>query len=227
MKFLTDNFGTPGFYLPQRKGSGSGTPDVILIQGFGNSSRAMNSVRKHLSQEGLNAAAAPLGGLFGYLQTRGIKTGGRRLEQYLSTLPDGHRPWLVAHSIGGIIARWAIQEEGAGRFVRGLITIGTPHRGTPAAIAGLFVGLGVLSSAPYQMVPLSPAIRRLNQAPWPEDVSLLSIVSKRDPLCIHPFGMVPFADDNQVRCQVMRGLRHTEMLRDPEVLAAVMGEIRG
>ena len=143
MRFLTDNFGTPSFYLPQRRQEG--TPDVVLIQGFGTSPRAMNPVRDHLSGKGLTGAAAPLGGLFGYLQTRGIKTAGRRLEQYLSTLPDGHRPYLVAHSIGGIIARWAIQEEGAGRFIRGLITIGTPHRGTPAAVAGLFVGLGVIS----------------------------------------------------------------------------------
>ena len=225
MKFLTDNFGTPSFFLPQRTDRSS-RPDVVFVQGFGTSSRAMNAVRDHLAQEGTSSAVAPLGGLFGYLQTRGIKTAGRRLEEYLAALPDGHKPWLIAHSIGGIIARWAIQQEGAGRRIRGLITIGTPHKGTPAALAGLAVGLGTFSVAPYQMAPLSPTIRRLNKAPWPQDIPLLSIVSTRDPLCIHPFGLVPFADEKQVRCQVLSGLRHTQMLSDPEVLAMVAAEVR-
>jgi len=226
MKFITDNLGTPAFYMPTRRRQRSRAPDVVFIQGFGNSPRAMNSVRDHLVGEGLSCEVAPLGGLFGYLQTRGIKTAGRRKEDYLAALPRGHKPWLVAHSIGGIISRWAIQQEGAGRRIRGLITIGTPHKGTPAALAGLAVGLGTFSVAPYQMAPLSPTIRRLNKAPWPQDIPLLSIVSKRDPLCIHPFGLVPFADEKQVRCHVLSGLRHTQMLSDPEVLAMVTAEVR-
>lgn len=41
---------------------------------------------------------------------------------------------IVAHSLGGLDARWALARGSADR-VRALVTIGTPHRGTPIADA--------------------------------------------------------------------------------------------
>ena len=41
---------------------------------------------------------------------------------------------IVAHSLGGLDARWAIARGGCDR-VRALVTIGTPHRGSPIADA--------------------------------------------------------------------------------------------
>jgi alpha-tubulin suppressor-like RCC1 family protein/pimeloyl-ACP methyl ester carboxylesterase len=43
---------------------------------------------------------------------------------------------LVGHSMGGLVARRAAQLDGSGR-VRGVVTLGTPHRGTPLAGARL------------------------------------------------------------------------------------------
>ncbi|HNT35643.1 MAG TPA: DUF1566 domain-containing protein, partial [bacterium] len=36
---------------------------------------------------------------------------------------------IVAHSMGGLVARWAIEQEGLSHNVRSLVTLGTPHRG--------------------------------------------------------------------------------------------------
>ena len=43
---------------------------------------------------------------------------------------------VIAHSMGGIDARYAIAKLGAGTRIASLVTIGTPHRGTPLADLG-------------------------------------------------------------------------------------------
>ncbi len=43
---------------------------------------------------------------------------------------------LVAHSMGGLDARYALAHLGLGEWVASLTTIGTPHRGTPVADHG-------------------------------------------------------------------------------------------
>ncbi len=48
---------------------------------------------------------------------------------------DARRVNLVAHSMGGLDARYAIARLGLDRKVASLVTIGTPHRGTPLADA--------------------------------------------------------------------------------------------
>jgi len=40
---------------------------------------------------------------------------------------------IIAHSLGGLDARYALSRLGLAKRVRALVTIGTPHRGTPLA----------------------------------------------------------------------------------------------
>lgn len=49
---------------------------------------------------------------------------------------DARRVNIIAHSMGGLDARYAITKLGLGDKVASLITIGTPHRGTPLADLG-------------------------------------------------------------------------------------------
>ncbi len=49
---------------------------------------------------------------------------------------DARRVNVVGHSMGGLDARWAIARLGMDRKAVSLVTIGTPHRGTPLADAG-------------------------------------------------------------------------------------------
>ena len=49
---------------------------------------------------------------------------------------DAERVHVVAHSMGGLDARWAIAHLGLDAKIASLTTIGTPHRGTPLADAG-------------------------------------------------------------------------------------------
>ncbi len=58
------------------------------------------------------------------------------LADYVEALP-ARKVNLVAHSMGGLDARYAIAHLGLARRVASLTTIGTPHRGTPVADLGL------------------------------------------------------------------------------------------
>lgn len=56
----------------------------------------------------------------------------RRLAAYLDSL--GSQPcYLIGHSRGGLDARYVAAKEDPARRIRGVVTIGTPHRGTPLA----------------------------------------------------------------------------------------------
>jgi Lecithin:cholesterol acyltransferase len=59
--------------------------------------------------------------------------------------PDGDRPArvvLVAHSMGGLLARHACQDGGLGELVRATVTVGTPFFGAPKAVLLLGQGRG-------------------------------------------------------------------------------------
>jgi len=214
-------------YLPTSQWRPHLPPDVVLLQGFATGPRAMTPLCRALEARGLVCAVPRLRRRSGYLQLGTVGFAGRELAAYLDSLPEGVQPWIVGHSIGGVIARQAIQLEGAADRVAGLVTIGAPHRGTPAALAGLAVGLGILSPTPFNMLPLAPTIRRMNRAEWPGSVPLLSIVSWSDLFCPPPFGSLPFEDGNRVRTHKLSGHGHTDLLRSPEVEALVAGMILG
>jgi triacylglycerol lipase len=55
-----------------------------------------------------------------------------RLAAYIRALPE-ERVNIVAHSMGGLDARWAIARLDLGDKVASLVTIGTPHHGSPLA----------------------------------------------------------------------------------------------
>jgi triacylglycerol lipase len=56
----------------------------------------------------------------------------RELVAAIEALPHD-RIDLIAHSLGGLDARFALSHLGLARRVRSLVTVGTPHRGTPLA----------------------------------------------------------------------------------------------
>lgn len=110
---------------------------------------------------------------------------------------------LVAHSMGGLDARYLITHLDADHRVRSLVTVATPHRGTSVAtwilesgalVPGLIRRLG--SSA---LRDLTPSARAANPIPDRPDVAYASYACYRPvtelPLWLRPFGRV-IPDDN-------------------------------
>ncbi len=77
------------------------------------------------------------------------------LAACIRALPD-RRVNVIAHSMGGLDARYAIARLGIGSRVASLTTIGTPHLGTPLADLGTGVGkrLGVMATLERLGIPV-------------------------------------------------------------------------
>jgi triacylglycerol lipase len=75
----------------------------------------------------------------------GVARRAEQLARRLESLP-AKRVNLVAHSMGGLDARYAIARLGLAPRVASLVTLGTPHRGTPLADLGAALGVWPLAS---------------------------------------------------------------------------------
>ncbi len=83
-------------------------------------------------------------------RTGRISLRARQLARRIEAL-DAKRVNLIAHSMGGLDARYAIARLGLSERVASLVTIGTPHRGTPLADLGSrALGLAGLELAAFR-----------------------------------------------------------------------------
>jgi triacylglycerol lipase len=114
---------------------GVGTLPVILVHGlFGFDRIGMPGVKlhyfrgivKHLESLGCHAHAVRLPA------AASVPERAKILVEKIAEL--GHeRVDVIAHSLGGLDARYALAKLGLASRVRALVTIGTPHHGTPLA----------------------------------------------------------------------------------------------
>lgn len=85
---------------------------------------------------------------------------------------------LVAHSMGGLVARCALAEPDTARRVASLVTLGTPHGGTHAARYAA-------THHTLALRPDSPSLRRLaDQVPWRLPTRLVCFWSRADVLML-------------------------------------------
>ncbi|MDP3684830.1 MAG: hypothetical protein Q8S01_12955, partial [Ignavibacteria bacterium] len=74
---------------------------------------------------------------FGYNSSLSVEANADILYQALSTSTKGVKVDIIGHSMGGLVARSMIEKYNGAQFVNKLITLGTPHLGSPlAAIRG-------------------------------------------------------------------------------------------
>ncbi|MFT3904528.1 MAG: hypothetical protein QM727_15255 [Niabella sp.] len=78
---------------------------------------------------------------YGYNTSKSIEDNGfelsKLLKQYKSKID------IIGHSMGGLVARTAIENGGCSEFVEHLVTLGTPHQGSSKALINSFIGLVV------------------------------------------------------------------------------------
>jgi len=58
----------------------------------------------------------------------------KRQIEHWKTLHPGREVWIMAHSNGGVLARWYIEQLGGKDVVKKLILLGSPWDGTPKAL---------------------------------------------------------------------------------------------
>lgn len=122
------------------------------------------------------------------------------------------RVMIVAHSMGGLVARAWLRRHGVARVAR-VVTIGTPHHGSIEAWLGVGTSLA-------QLRPGSAWLAALAREPLPP-VPIVSLWSWHDSMVV-PQASARLAGSIDVP---LAGIGHNALLGDPTVFARVEAEI--
>jgi triacylglycerol esterase/lipase EstA (alpha/beta hydrolase family) len=114
--------------------SGTGRRGVVLVHGFMCNRGFWNPWLVRLRAAGVPFVAVNLEPVLGSIERYAdiVDAAVRRVSD-----ATGLAPLIVAHSMGGLATRFWVSERGAEGRVHGVVTIGTPHRGTWMAQFGL------------------------------------------------------------------------------------------
>jgi pimeloyl-ACP methyl ester carboxylesterase len=74
---------------------------------------------------------------------------------------EGAPAWIIAHSNGGLVARWYIEKEGGKESVGRLFLMGSPWDGTPKAMHMAFSGLDTLFRRSFNWFNIPERTRNL------------------------------------------------------------------
>ena len=142
---------------------------------------------------------------------------GEAVERWSAHHP-GAQAWIIAHSNGGLVARWYIEKEGGKDRVGRLFLMGSPWDGTPKAVRILFDGLEMMFR-PFRR-PLNPLnISRLSRDLLRTFPSGYQLIPCQNPClrdlnneAVDPFTATGWLEDHGQRQLLMDGRRFTEEL---------------
>jgi len=201
---------------------------VLLLYGLLSTRRTLDVLERRLRRDGYGVFSLNLGGLWRILNTRGIDDLAdlvrAKVERIYGRNPGLGPLTIVGHSKGGLIGASYVKKLGGWRRTRALLTLGTPHNGTPSAYAGLPFGL--LARSIWQMTPMSPFVRRLQRGPWPPGVRLVSIWSRQDQVAPYPSALVETGDLPYLRNVEVEAQGHREFLYKKRIYDALLAELR-
>jgi triacylglycerol lipase len=159
----------------------AGAP-VVLLPGFCAPTRSLVALERRIERSlGRPALRFPLatGPLLPIVD---VRRSAARANELLGRLErEREFPYVdvVGHSLGGLVAAYWLKRIDRGRRIRRVVTLGTPHAGTPLARPGALL-LGLFSRALWQMIPGSQLLRELAQEPTPVGSELIAIASRDD-----------------------------------------------
>ena len=209
----------------RRDDAGSHPEVVLLLHGFFQTRNIWAVMEERLRHDGYGVLSFHLGRLLWRFNTQPIDRTAVLVAQKIEAIAQRHgleRLHIVGHSKGGLIARRYVQDYGGARRVKSIVTLGTPHHGTPTAALGvMLMGMGLLPSSAKELLPRSALIQRL--ARDQSTVPLTSIYSREDLVC--PYWCSTLnpspAPGPSLRNVEVRGVGHTQLVWDAEVYVAV------
>jgi triacylglycerol lipase len=154
------------------------SPPILMIHGFLGTRGSMYMLERRLVEDGFVVVSFNLG----TLNVRDIRRSAflihRKIERILAQTPS-QRIDIIGHSMGGLIGLYYVKKLGGHARVRKLIMMGTPVRGTWAALAGVMT-LGLWSTSSWQLLPRSRFLDELAKGPIPPGVEVHTIAAARD-----------------------------------------------
>jgi triacylglycerol lipase len=203
---------------------------VLLLHGFFQTRNVWEVMEDRLRDHGYGVFSFDLGGLLWRFNTRSIPDLAATIADKLEGIcarTGLERFHIVGHSKGGIIARYYVQHLGGDKRAKSLITLGSPHHGTPTAAIG--VGLmagGLISRSPLQMLPGSALVRLLRKDTFPSGIPLTSIYSRHDLVCPWWCSILrPREGETSMLNHEVRNVGHTALASDPTVYQLVRQQL--
>lgn len=183
---------------------------VVVIHGIFASAGCFRPMKRHLvDHTGAEVAS------FTHAPGARIEQIAKSLAKIVARIPEGPRIHLVGHSLGGVVARWYVQELGGHDRITQTISLGSPFGGTERArLFPFLVGADLCRS--------STLLARLRARAHEHDVPHTSIVGEADEVilpnesAIFPRGEV----------HVLPGRGHNTLLFDPASVAHVVAGIQ-
>lgn len=183
---------------------------IVFIHGFFASAGVFRPMRQHLvADTGAKVAS------FTHAPGAGIERIARRLARIVARIPAGCRVHLVGHSLGGLVARWYVQELGGHARVTQTISLGSPFGGTERARPFRFL-VGA------DLVRTSPVLAKLRSRAHEHPVPHMSVVADADAMVV-PCESAVFPRGEVV---VLPGRGHNSLLFDPDSITTVVDRIR-
>lgn len=193
-------------------------PPVLIIHGFLGTRGSMYILERRLVSDGFVCVSFNLG----TFNVRDIRRSAflihRKIERILAQTPS-QKIDIIGHSMGGLIGLYYVKKLGGHTRVRKLIMMGTPLRGTWAALAGVLT-LGLWSTSSWQLLPRSRFLDELQQGPIPPGVEVSTIAAARD--WVVPLGTTRMSGATAMTVP----LGHSSLVVSEEVYRRVVNTLR-
>ncbi len=166
-------------------------PPVILVHGFLGTRGTMQPLTRRFQRDGRVVFSYA----YGTFNLASIRRSAEDLVTHLRAICeklDVPQVDVVGYSMGGLIGLHAIKFMQGHHYIRRMVMMGSPLRGTWVGLAGVAT-VGVLSPSVWQVLPGSPFLEDLLAAPVPAGMKLRQIHAASDAFCPPPGPIVGVA----------------------------------
>jgi pimeloyl-ACP methyl ester carboxylesterase len=188
----------------------AGEDVVVLIHGFMASAGVFRPMRRRLEQEAFARVAS-----FTHAPLASVPRIAKSLAKVIDRIGEGARIHIVGHSLGGLVARWYVQELGGHEKVVQTISLASPFQGTKVANAfPILIGADLHTK--------SDVLSRLRARAHDFAVPHTSIVAEEDTVVVpHHHAVFPSGD-----VVMLPGRGHNTLLYDDTSLRTIIDRVR-
>ncbi|SMC49998.1 esterase/lipase family protein [Janibacter indicus] len=187
----------------------SGTP-ILLLHGFADNHSIFTVLRRGLLRRGFSRVFA-----MNYsVRTRDVRTAAAQLAEEVEAIVEEtgyERIHIVAHSLGGVVARYYVTRLGGDERIHTLATLGAPHTGTLAAYL-------LPTSLTRQLRPGSALMQELNEPAPGCRTRIIAFWSDTDEVIVPAVGASLQQEGVEVTNVRLRGVGHLSLPILPTVV---------
>lgn len=194
-------------------------PPVMLVHGLGADKSCLSIMEDFLNRAGYTVYSVSYSCLGSDIEAcAGVL---ERESGWLLRETGADRVHVVAHSLGGVVLRWAAAHTRMSEWLSVGITLGSPHRGTPAAHLAPFglPGFGRIVSQ------LRPGALTIDDAGLESvaDTRWIAVGGENDMIVPPKYARLPRS--RNVRNHVVPSAGHMTLTRNVDCLAIILREL--